>query len=62
LLFLDDYQHTNPVRNYDVTADGQRFLLVQRDRAPLVEEAIEVQVVLSWFEELKRLVPSRNGY
>jgi hypothetical protein len=59
-LFRGDYQHTNPVRNYDVTADGQRFLMVRRDRLPLVDEATEIQLVLNWHEELKRLVPSPN--
>jgi hypothetical protein len=60
-LFRGDYAHPSPVRNYDVTADGQRFLMVRDDRAPLVDEAREIQVVLNWHEELKRLVPS-NGH
>jgi eukaryotic-like serine/threonine-protein kinase len=42
-------------RTYDVSADGSRFLMVRTgDQAstPLV-------VVLNWFEELKRLAPTR---
>jgi serine/threonine protein kinase/Tol biopolymer transport system component len=43
--------------NYDVSADGQRFLMLQ-----LVEQAeaapTQINVVLNWFEELKRRVPS----
>jgi len=41
--------------NYDVSADGQRFLMVKG-----VEEftsPTQINVVLSWSEELKRLVP-----
>ena len=39
--------------NYDVTADGQRFVMVQEKRVPN-----QLQVVVNWFEELKRLVPT----
>jgi serine/threonine-protein kinase len=56
-LFRGDYVHAQPVRNYDVTPDGQRFLMVRGEPAPLVEEATELQVVLNWHQELKRLVP-----
>jgi hypothetical protein len=41
--------------NYDVAADG-RFLMVGESSA----EANELNVVLNWFEELKRLVPTEN--
>ncbi|MCH7717336.1 MAG: protein kinase [Gemmatimonadetes bacterium] len=41
------------VEGYDVTADGQRFLVkVQNPNAP----AAEIHVVLNWFEELKAKV------
>ena len=40
---------------YDVTANGQRFLMPEENPgAP----ATEIQVVLNWFEELKRRVPN----
>jgi len=44
-------------RDYDVTPDGQRFLMV---RVKGGEQAAPTQmdVVLNWFEELKRLVPT----
>jgi hypothetical protein len=43
-----------PSTNYDITADGQRFVMIQPD-----EESVpsQITVVLNWFEELKRLVP-----
>jgi eukaryotic-like serine/threonine-protein kinase len=43
-------------RNYDVTPDGQRFLMlktIEQDEAPA-----QINVVLNWFEELKRLAPT----
>jgi len=43
--------------NYDVTADGQRFVMVK----PAGQEAAaptQIHVVLNWFEELKRRVPA----
>ena len=45
------------IRSYDLSHDGQRFLMVkyeQRKPAPVTE----IVLVLNWFEELKRLVPT----
>jgi serine/threonine-protein kinase len=42
-------------RNYDISPDGQRFLMIQREKDLMPTELI---VVLNWFEELKRLVPT----
>jgi len=39
---------------YDVSPDGQRFLMI---RSPQKQELTEIRVVLNWAEELKRLVP-----
>ncbi len=42
---------------YDVSPDGQRFLMLQ----PVESQtggATQINVVLNWFEELKRLVPT----
>ena len=44
------------VTSYDVTSDGQRFLMIKTDE----EEATQLNVTLNWFEELKRLVPTEN--
>ena len=43
--------------NYDVSPDGQRFLMVKPNEAGEAEAA-QINVVLNWFEELKRLVPT----
>jgi dipeptidyl aminopeptidase/acylaminoacyl peptidase len=40
--------------NYDVSRDGQRLLMVKSEQT---EAATEINVVLNWFEELKRRVP-----
>ena len=41
--------------NYDVTPDGQRFVMVPEKRI-----LNQLQVIVNWFEELKRLVPKGN--
>ncbi len=57
-LFRRPVQATYPTRNYDVSADG-RFLIVTPYDTP-TEKVTEIQVVLNWFEELKRLAPAEN--
>ena len=60
MLFEGRYERaplTNP--NYAVSADGQRFLMLKPDEQ--AEEApTQINVVLNWFEELKRLVPTEK--
>jgi eukaryotic-like serine/threonine-protein kinase len=57
-LFEGQYQ-PSPVTapNYDVSPDGQRFLMLkpseQEKAAPT-----QINVVLNWFEELKQKVPT----
>jgi hypothetical protein len=41
---------------YDVSADGQRFLMVKPTEQ--ASSATQINVVLNWFEELKRKVPT----
>ena len=43
-------------RNYDMSPDGQRFLMLKRGEEQLEQEPI--YIILNWFEELKRLVPT----
>jgi hypothetical protein len=40
------------IANYDVTRDGQRFVMVKDESS-----AGRLNVVLNWFDELRRLVP-----
>jgi serine/threonine-protein kinase len=63
LLFEGDYDVGNiggsdASSNYDVTADGERFVMVKRVEP---ESSLrQLNVVLNWFEELKRLAPVEN--
>jgi serine/threonine-protein kinase len=43
-------------RTYDLSLDGRRFLMLKPVRSGTTRSLV---VVLNWFEELKRLVPSR---
>jgi eukaryotic-like serine/threonine-protein kinase len=63
VLFAGQYQPSpNPVpnANYDVSPDGQRFLMLkpggQEQAGPT-----QINVVLNWFEELKQKVPTRKN-
>ncbi len=57
VLFTGRYTSGLPVANYDISPDGQRFLMM---KAAAEEEGQQVQinVILNWFEALKRLVPT----
>ena len=57
MLFGGPYQPASiPSAEYDVSADGQRFLMIK----PVEQGATtptQINVVLNWFEELKQRVP-----
>jgi hypothetical protein len=59
LLFEDRFVRglTLGHTNYDVSPDGQRFLMI-KDAAQQAA-SLQVNVVLNWFDELKRRVPVR---
>jgi serine/threonine-protein kinase len=55
---------TNPVwwgRSYDVSRDGQRFLMIKEGGPDGTVPPTSLVVVQHWFEELKRLVPNTVG-
>ncbi len=54
VLFTGNYQGTSGNRQYDVAPDGQRFLMIKQEQTGITQ----INVVLNWFEELKRLVPT----
>ncbi len=56
-LFEEPYPDWPPTRHYDVSPDGQRFVMVKR---PEEFRRNQINVVLNWAEELKRLVPTDN--
>jgi hypothetical protein len=48
----------NP-RNYDITPDGKQFLVVlpASQTGTNQQQALQINVVLNWLEELKQRVP-----
>ncbi len=50
-------QGSNSGASYDVSSDGSQFLMIRRLIPP---PQTEITVILNWFEELKRLVPTDN--
>jgi hypothetical protein len=57
MLFEGPYIPPSPnISFYDVSADGQRFLMVKPIEQ--AQAATQIVVVQNWSEELKRRVPS----
>ncbi len=56
------YGYTDMTSNYDVSADGQRFVMVTEapSTGGLEDLPVQINVIQNWFEELKRLVPTDN--
>jgi hypothetical protein len=49
-----------PGRTYDVSRDGQRFLMIKEgDASRPNASAMSISVVLHWVEELKGKLPSK---
>jgi serine/threonine protein kinase len=56
MLFEGPYQQAVTLPNYDVSPDGQHFLMLKStEQAQAVPT--QINVVLNWFEELKQKVP-----
>jgi serine/threonine-protein kinase len=59
VLFQGPYEPSpgsNP--NYDVSPDGKRFLMLKQVEQD--QPATQINVVLNWFEDLKRRVPTEK--
>ncbi len=54
LLFEGPYLGGEMFGGFDVSLDGQRFVMVKQSETG----ATQINVILNWFEELKRLVPT----
>ncbi len=48
-----------PGRTYDISPDGERFLMIKESGSDETSST-EFILVQNWFEELKRLVPTEN--
>jgi serine/threonine-protein kinase len=58
-VFDNKYAEPNPSRHFDVSPDGQRFLML-KDSPPGDQSATPARIVVveHWFEELKQRVPT----
>ena len=52
LLFTGGYDFVGHEPNFDVTPDGQAFVMVRGDDGP--DPWMQLNVTVNWFEELKR--------
>ena len=55
-MFEGDYLLANGGANYDVSPDGERFLMIKQ----VENSAVTPQIIIveNWFTELKRLAPT----
>jgi hypothetical protein len=58
VLFSGPYDRTAGRVNYDVSPDGRRFVMMEPGEEELTSQ---MNVVINWFEELKRRVPTRGN-
>jgi len=47
------------IRSYDVSPDGQRFLMIKNIEGSDQAAPPSIVVVLNWAEELKQLLPDK---
>jgi len=57
LLFELKNMMISPPRSYDISPDSQRFLMQEAYETKTIRVK-QIKLVLNWFEELKRLVPT----
>ncbi|MBV8674448.1 MAG: hypothetical protein JOZ33_13525 [Acidobacteriaceae bacterium] len=55
---LGSFPRSLPVRSYDVYPDGRHFIASLTEN-PTEPPITRLNIVLNWFDELKRRVPSR---
>ena len=56
-LFQGPYFRGQTGRTYDVSPDGQRFLMIRNAESTAEQRPTQIVVVMNFFEELKRLAP-----
>ena len=56
-LFAGPYVFDSFNRGFDITPDGERFIMLE---SAANQDASKLVLVLNWFEELKRLVPTND--
>ena len=53
-----NYVFDGPFRNYDISRDGDRFVMIVESAPDEDIAGPEISVVVNWFSELERLVPT----
>jgi hypothetical protein len=57
-MLFEGYNTTIGGTYYDVSPDGQRFVMVQGSQRAGMVRPSELRLVQNWFEELKARVPT----
>jgi hypothetical protein len=57
LFELPGYGMSGPIRGWDISPDGQKFLRVKLEERKS-QPVTEMMLVQNWLEELKRLCPT----
>ena len=58
ILFEGAFERgVNGLHNYDVTADGERFVMIEADASSALRT---IHVVLNFLDELERILPTKN--
>jgi hypothetical protein len=57
-IFWRFHDSGTQLRTYDVSPNGERFLMIKEGGASDETPPAELILVQNWFEELKRLVPT----
>jgi serine/threonine-protein kinase len=55
--FAGVYRMSGTATAYDIHPDGKRFIMISENDEATTQPRQQVNVVLNWFEELKRLTP-----
>jgi serine/threonine-protein kinase len=59
-LFETGYMEPNPARHYDVSPDGQRFLMIKENNANRAATPASMVVIQNWTAELNVRLPARE--
>ncbi len=60
LFEFPSFDSTTGIRDYDITADGNRFVMLEAVENASLDSAADLFLTLNWFSELEHLVPTDN--
>ena len=56
--FAGVYRMSGTATAYDIHPDGKRFIMVSEHKDAAASPRQQINIVLNWFEELRRLAPT----